>query len=194
MAVLVDCIVTVSEVCLSPQMDILALLTLDGTLMVNRTTSWQCLLAPTDAVAAGAISALCWSPDGRQLALGHRRGGLSILDVEAGALVSRTCYSDHMVHNSCISLMFWARQVTAKGTGVPVGVCVTYCTYQLTCGIPIGGLSRPRRTAPNCSKAPILQRPRLRVRWPNSTHSTCCLLYTSPSPRDQRGSRMPSSA
>jgi WD40 repeat protein len=152
MAVLVDCIVTVSEVCLSPQMDILALLTLDGTLMVNRTTSWQCLLAPTDAVAAGAISALCWSPDGRQLALGHRRGGLSILDVEAGALVSRTCYSDHMVHNSCISLMFWARQVTAKGTG---------------------GLSRPRRTAPNCSKAPILQRPRLRVRWPNSTHSTC---------------------
>jgi len=102
-------------------MDILALLTLDGTLMVNRTTSWQCLLAPTDAVAAGAISALCWSPDGRQLALGHRRGGLSILDVEAGALVSRTCYSDHMVHNSCISLMFWARQVTAKGTGVPAG-------------------------------------------------------------------------
>ena len=25
-------------------------------------------------------------------------------------------------------------------------------------------------------------------------HSACCLLYTSPSPRDQRGSRMPSSA
>ena len=24
--------------------------------------------------------------------------------------------------------------------------------------------------------------------------SSCCLLYTSPSPRDQRGSRMPSSA
>ena len=27
-----------------------------------------------------------------------------------------------------------------------------------------------------------------------SGHSTICLLYTSPSPRDQRGSRMPSSA
>ena len=26
------------------------------------------------------------------------------------------------------------------------------------------------------------------------THSQICLLYTSPSPRDQRGSRMPSSA
>ena len=28
----------------------------------------------------------------------------------------------------------------------------------------------------------------------NSKHDTACLLYTSPSPRDQRGSRMPSSA
>ena len=27
-----------------------------------------------------------------------------------------------------------------------------------------------------------------------SAHLTACLLYTSPSPRDQRGSRMPSSA
>ena len=27
-----------------------------------------------------------------------------------------------------------------------------------------------------------------------SGRSCCCLLYTSPSPRDQRGSRMPSSA
>ena len=27
-----------------------------------------------------------------------------------------------------------------------------------------------------------------------ATHCTFCLLYTSPSPRDQRGSRMPSSA
>ena len=29
---------------------------------------------------------------------------------------------------------------------------------------------------------------------PSSSHNTTCLLYTSPSPRDQRGSRMPSSA
>ena len=30
--------------------------------------------------------------------------------------------------------------------------------------------------------------------WPEGTRSISCLLYTSPSPRDQRGSRMPSSA
>ena len=29
---------------------------------------------------------------------------------------------------------------------------------------------------------------------PVTTSNKCCLLYTSPSPRDQRGSRMPSSA
>ena len=35
----------------------------------------------------------------------------------------------------------------------------------------------------------------LRVRaYTDSTFTTSCLLYTSPSPRDQRGSRMPSSA
>ena len=30
--------------------------------------------------------------------------------------------------------------------------------------------------------------------YPNTPHNTACLLYTSPSPRDQRGTRMPSSA
>ena len=30
--------------------------------------------------------------------------------------------------------------------------------------------------------------------WRGVTQSDSCLLYTSPSPRDQRGSRMPSSA
>ena len=33
---------------------------------------------------------------------------------------------------------------------------------------------------------------RARARW--HEHGESCLLYTSPSPRDQRGSRMPSSA
>ena len=34
----------------------------------------------------------------------------------------------------------------------------------------------------------------LRVEATANTPTTACLLYTSPSPRDQRGSRMPSSA
>ena len=42
-----------------------------------------------------------------------------------------------------------------------------------------------------------LQRKRLALRQREESSSLClraCLLYTSPSPRDQRGSRMPSSA
>ena len=35
---------------------------------------------------------------------------------------------------------------------------------------------------------------RLGTLEPGQKCLTCCLLYTSPSPRDQRGSRMPSSA
>ena len=31
-------------------------------------------------------------------------------------------------------------------------------------------------------------------RYISATHSLCCLLYTSPSPRDRQKSRMPSSA
>ena len=31
-------------------------------------------------------------------------------------------------------------------------------------------------------------------KWNTHQHTKSCLLYTSPSPRDQRGSRMPSSA
>ena len=41
----------------------------------------------------------------------------------------------------------------------------------------------------------LLPKPgRLRAAVTPSTSVNCCLLYTSPSPRDQRGSRMPSSA
>lgn len=60
---IVDRIVNVERVCLCPQMDIVALVMRDSSLVVNRTTSWQQLVA-VDAATAGQISALCWSPDG----------------------------------------------------------------------------------------------------------------------------------
>ena len=40
----------------------------------------------------------------------------------------------------------------------------------------------------------IVARERERNRWRHNNIPEVCLLYTSPSPRDQRGSRMPSSA
>ena len=40
----------------------------------------------------------------------------------------------------------------------------------------------------------IYDEPAIEFRVKRGTHFISCLLYTSPSPRDQRGSRMPSSA
>ena len=111
-ASIVDRIVNVEQVCLCAQMDIVALVTRDGTLVVNRTTSWQRLMTSADTVAAGAISALCWSPDGRRLAVGHCQGALSIFDVETGALAyGSTCRAEGIGHDHRISLMWWAKQI-----------------------------------------------------------------------------------
>jgi|Transcript_14561 WD40 repeat protein len=110
--VLADRIITVREVCLCPQMDIAALVTGDGALLVNRTTSWQRFLA---LEVTGAISALCWSPHGRQLGVGHSRGSVSIFDIEAGALVHSN-WGDcvQIKHVDCISLMWWTEQICAE--------------------------------------------------------------------------------
>lgn len=110
---IVDRIVNVELVCLCPHMDIVALVTRDGALVVNRTTSWQRLMAPAEA-ATGAISALCWSPDGRRLAAGHWQGALSVYDVEAGALAySGACRDEGIEHKHRISLTWWTKQVCA---------------------------------------------------------------------------------
>ena len=115
MVIIVDRIMNVEQLCLCPQMDIVALVTRDGALVVNRTTSWQRLMSSTEALAAGAISALCWSPDGRRLAVGHDQGVLSIFDVETGALMyGGTCRGKGIEHTHRISLMWWAKQVCAS--------------------------------------------------------------------------------
>ena len=46
----------------------------------------------------------------------------------------------------------------------------------------------------NINKYPLEKGQKIRAHISASSKSYGCLLYTSPSPRDQRGSRMPSSA
>ena len=96
------------------------------------------------------------------------------------------------------------------------------CTGIVHCSIPQPGLTR-KNSIPSMVKAPFANNenqrpcrpPRTHIlpcvkQHPSSTHAPAvvplsvmfsngnfilsCLLYTSPSPRDQRGSRMPSSA
>ena len=52
----------------------------------------------------------------------------------------------------------------------------------------------PARVDMNVAPVSYEQIPRPQVKQPEWDNSSSCLLYTSPSPRDQRGSRMPSSA
>eukprot|EP00829_Urostomides_striatus_P001063 TRINITY_DN11277_c0_g1_i1.p1 TRINITY_DN11277_c0_g1~~TRINITY_DN11277_c0_g1_i1.p1 ORF type:complete len:173 (+),score=48.77 TRINITY_DN11277_c0_g1_i1:2-520(+) len=58
---------------------------------------------------------------------------------------------------------------------------------------PSLGVSRPRQTH---FLIPRVDNGKSRIQWKplNDEQDIFCLLYTSPSPRDQRGSRMPSSA
>lgn len=111
-ASIVDRIINVEQVCLCPQMDLVALVMRGGTLVINRTTSWQRLMTQVDTVAAGtgAISALCWSPDGQRLAVGHCHGALSVFDVETGALAYDLTCRTGIGHAHRISLVWWVKQ------------------------------------------------------------------------------------
>lgn len=75
---IVDRVVPVDHVALCPQMDIIALVAKDGSLTVNRTTSWQRLMKRSGQ----EVSALCWSPDGKSLATGHANGSIRVMEVE----------------------------------------------------------------------------------------------------------------
>ncbi|GIL72249.1 hypothetical protein Vretifemale_2622, partial [Volvox reticuliferus] len=65
--------------CWCPTMDLLALVSDDGQLSVHR-LEWQKLWV---ACPDTPITALCWRPDGKVLATGHRHGAVSLYNVEA---------------------------------------------------------------------------------------------------------------
>ena len=59
---------------------------------------------------------------------------------------------------------------------------------------PIANSGKRRKTAENPTRDLGVDRDLAILDPPNVNEQDVCLLYTSPSPRDQRGSRMPSSA
>lgn len=67
-----------------PTMDLLALVVGENMVAVHR-LSWARLLTFEHT---SSVSALCWSPDGRTLAVGFDDGRLTLYDVESGDAIS----------------------------------------------------------------------------------------------------------
>jgi hypothetical protein len=58
------------------------------------------------------VTALCWRPDGKQLAAGHADGSVSILDVETGDIMS-----ENKVHYAAIATLQWSDQADPAAAG-----------------------------------------------------------------------------
>eukprot|EP00898_Chlorokybus_atmophyticus_P001412 jgi/Chlat1/2271/Chrsp17S02791 len=81
----------------SPTMDLLAIATADRQLCVYR-LNWQRLWAISPETA---VTALCWRPDGRALAVGDEDGSITLLDVEEGE--QRHVLKSHSAPVACMS-------------------------------------------------------------------------------------------
>jgi anaphase-promoting complex subunit 4 len=80
--------------------------------------------APTSPLQA-AVTALCWSPDGKTVALGHASGALSLLDVESGAVVA-----EHKAHYAAITCLHWSERSAADAPPCPAARAATKALQQ----------------------------------------------------------------
>eukprot|EP00775_Hariotina_reticulata_P012351 gene12351-12485_t len=81
-------------------MDLCAVVSIDGQLQLHR-MDWQLLWAASpDAL----VTAICWRPDGKEIAVGYSNGGISILDVESG----ETVMEHKGAHYAGIRTVVWA--------------------------------------------------------------------------------------
>eukprot|EP00878_Enallax_costatus_P019559 GHUV01020636.1.p1 GENE.GHUV01020636.1~~GHUV01020636.1.p1 ORF type:complete len:270 (+),score=46.40 GHUV01020636.1:387-1196(+) len=98
--------ITIASWC--PTMDLCAVVSTDGQLHLHR-MDWQQLWAISPE---SLITAVCWRPDGKELAAGHANGGISILYVETGDVVA-----SHKVHYAGIATISWADSADNSSTG-----------------------------------------------------------------------------
>jgi len=93
--------------CWCPTMDLCAVVSNDGQLQLHR-MDWQLLWAASpDAL----VTAICWRPDGKEIAVGYSNGCISVLDVESGEAVM-----EHKgAHYAGIHSVVWADMAEGGG-------------------------------------------------------------------------------
>ncbi|KAL3681938.1 hypothetical protein R1sor_024894 [Riccia sorocarpa] len=85
----------------NPGKDLLAMVTTDRQLIVHR-LNWQRLWAVTPDFT---VTAICWRPDGKALAVGHINGSIAIHDVENGEVLRKTG-----THQVAVECLYWAEE------------------------------------------------------------------------------------
>ena len=96
-------------------MDLVAVTGGGDNVYIRRTVSWQNVASWT--LTGKSSTSMCWSPDGKSIAVGHSDGSLVILEIEAG--MRDQGKDDHLQieaqHDECesISTMHWAHVGTA---------------------------------------------------------------------------------
>lgn len=99
----------ISIACWCPTMDVCAVVSADGQLHLHR-MDWQLLWA---VAPEALITAICWRPDGKQLAAGHANGTISILNVETGSVVA-----EHKAHYSALHSLTWSDQADSSSSSM----------------------------------------------------------------------------
>ncbi|XP_024536652.1 anaphase-promoting complex subunit 4-like [Selaginella moellendorffii] len=92
----------------NPEKDLLAMVSTDHQLTVHR-FNWQKLwtISPEKR-----ITAICWRPDGKALAVGHENGEISLHDVENGEVL-RTLEA----HKASVQCVYWVEERSARSQG-----------------------------------------------------------------------------
>jgi anaphase-promoting complex subunit 4 len=85
----------------NPEKDLLAMVTQDHQLLVHR-FNWQRLWAVSPDQR---VTAICWRPDGKALAVGHHDGSIAIRDVENGDVLRQTA-----THNATVECLYWTEE------------------------------------------------------------------------------------
>ncbi|KAF1334389.1 Anaphase-promoting complex component cut20/apc4, partial [Globisporangium splendens] len=120
-------------------MDLVAVLTVDGQLLVHRTLSWQKLLHVKPTEVAFEITTVEWSPDGLCLALGCDEGEVVVYEIESGEArpeLRGLKRLDAFQHHHAIAAMHWVQQQLIDASEADNGAAAQYFNHRAVRCVP----------------------------------------------------------